>query len=750
MLWFSIADRLIRHRKQAWLLFIVISLISVAGYLPDRWRPGKPVSGQSAEETDDPRPAYRGWKSDFGIQRSDCIVVIEAKDILTPVHVAALRDLAAELDRLETIDSLFWMDSLPGLNVFGVTSQLVPPADASPERFLNARREVLNHPLLAGHWISPDATTAVMTLTFDWLEVTSDDDVSSKIRDTANTVFAEHPQSELRVRLTGDVPLFLAQDRSFKRNESKFRIIGYVLAILVAGILFRGIIPVFITAGAPGIGIFWTLGLLRLFDVELNPLTNVVLPVLLAMVGIADGVHLMVSIRQQRAAGVAQKEAVRRALRQVGSACGLTSITTSVGFCSLMLAHSEFVASFGRACAIGVLVMFVAVSSTIPLLCLTRLGRNIHRGYERDVVGMGLQRWSRSIDWIVLRKRPVSLTAIFVTLLLGATTLTLKPDTRISYSLPTTSEAYQALAHCDRMLGGIEYARIVYEWPEDCSNDSPAIIGAVADIEEVLRREELIGNPISIRSVLTLFPGDDADIASRLEFIELLPDNIRDVFHNAERRRGLVTMRIQDLGLAIYEPIFARIDQALKQLEEKHPGFVFELTGSPVNRGRTLYRIVIDLAVSLGTASLIILLIMTLAYRSLRLGLITVVPNLFPLAATGSLLVLIGRPLDIASVCAFTVCLGIAVDDTIHFLSRYRQLQAEGQDTIAAIRSGFFQVGAALIMTTIIMVVGFGAVLSSDLPSQRIFAAMACCTISSALIGDMIFLPAMLAWLMRR
>ena len=344
MLWFSIADRLIRHRKQAWLLFVVISLTSVAGYLPDRWRPGKSESRQSAEETDDTRPAYRGWKSDFGIQRSDCIVVIEADDILTPVNVAALRDLAAELDRLETIDHLFWMDSLPGLNVFGVTSQLVPPADASPERFLNARHEVLNHPLLAGHWISPDATTAVMTLTFDWLEVTSDDDVSTRIRDTANTVFAEHPQPELRVRLTGDVPLFLAQDRSFKRNESKFRIIGYVLAILVAGILFRGIIPVFITAGAPGIGIFWTLGLLRLFDVELNPLTNVVLPVLLAMVGIADGVHLMVSIRQQRAAGVAQEEAVRRALRQVGSACALTSITTSVGFCSLMLAHSEFVA----------------------------------------------------------------------------------------------------------------------------------------------------------------------------------------------------------------------------------------------------------------------------------------------------------------------------------------------------------------------------------------------------------------------
>jgi predicted RND superfamily exporter protein len=110
------------------------------------------------------------------------------------------------------------------------------------------------------------------------------------------------------------------------------------------------------------------------------------------------------------------------------------------------------------------------------------------------------------------------------------------------------------------------------------------------------------------------------------------------------------------------------------------------------------------------------------------------------------MLVMMGWPLNVASVCSFVVCLGIAVDDTIHFLTRYGYERAEGQSTPAAIRSAFVHVGTALILTTLILVAGFSTVLTSDLAIQRSFAAMACSTILAALVGDLIFLPAMLMW----
>ena len=109
-----------------------------------------------------------------------------------------------------------------------------------------------------------------------------------------------------------------------------------------------------------------------------------------------------------------------------------------------------------------------------------------------------------------------------------------------------------------------------------------------------------------------------------------------------------------------------------------------------------------------------------------------------------------GYALNIAAVCAFTVCLGIAVDDTIHFLSRFQDEVARGDGTRPAIQRTFLGVGTALVTTTIVLVCGFATVLASQMPAHRIFAGMAVSTIGTALIGDLLLLPAMLDWFYRR
>ena len=169
------------------------------------------------------------------------------------------------------------------------------------------------------------------------------------------------------------------------------------------------------------------------------------------------------------------------------------------------------------------------------------------------------------------------------------------------------------------------------------------------------------------------------------------------------------------------------------------------MTGSAVWRWKNLYQIVVDLATSLGSASIIILVVLAIAYRSIKLGLISVVPNIFPLAVTGAALALTGQTLEIVSVCAFTVCLGIAVDDTIHFLTRFLEEGKHDRDLHSVIRKAFIGTGTALIMTTIVLDVGFATVLFSDMRDQRIFGAMAGITITAALLGDLIFLPALLS-----
>ena len=160
---------------------------------------------------------------------------------------------------------------------------------------------------------------------------------------------------------------------------------------------------------------------------------------------------------------------------------------------------------------------------------------------------------------------------------------------------------------------------------------------------------------------------------------------------------------------------------------------------------RDRFQIVIDLATSLGTAVLIIFAVLAVVYKSLRIGLISLIPNLFPLAVSGLYLAVTGQALEIVTVCAFTVCLGIAVDDTIHFLTRYQEELEECADESVAIRKAFTGVGTALILTTIVLVTGFSTVLFSDSRDHYIFASMGMITLSAALFADLVFLPALLA-----
>ncbi|HUG70242.1 MAG TPA: efflux RND transporter permease subunit, partial [Pirellulaceae bacterium] len=403
-----------------------------------------------------------------------------------------------------------------------------------------------------------------------------------------------------------------------------------------------------------------------------------------------------------------------------------------------------FVRGFGRGCAIGVVVTFFAVITTIPLACSGWLGNSIHKGHEHDLVGHGLKRFGWLIEFVLRHAKLVSAVAVLATLLFGIGAARLRPDDRMQDSQPTGSEAYQVLAHCDKAIGGIEFVRVRIEWDAAANADSEQILTAIQDVERSLKDEPSLRHPLSILNILASFPGDES-VTNRLAFLELLPEKTRASYLDTEARVAEVTVRIQDLGIAHYEPVFRRVERRLSELQAKHPGFVLTLTGDPVTRGRNLHRIVTDLASSLGTAVITIFIVMALAYRSLRIGLITLIPNLFPLVVTAYMMVLFGHPLEIASVCAFTVCLGIAVDDTIHFLTQYRSELDRHGNVETALRDAFQGVGSAMIITTFILITGFGTVLTSDLPGQRYFAAMAVSTIAAALVGDLVFLPALLA-----
>ncbi len=745
-----LADWIIAHRWITTAMLVTWTLIMAAGHYDPYLLLPEPTAavGPRNEETSDadfdqPPEAEIPRVKTVQVALGDVIVVAQSNDFFTPDGPDAMRAAVEALESLPHVDSVLWLDRAPMMNIFGLREAILPRGEASPARFAAAREQALEHPLIAGQLLSRDAKTMLLMVRIDWLFVTEDRDCTDVLRETAETAAQAFPGAKITFQVTGEVPIRVSRAASNRRNEVKYQAIGYSIALIIAFVLFRGLSSVVIVAMAPAFGVFWTLGLLHYLGFDDNPFNSVIVPVLLCMVGFTDGVHMMVQIRRHRAMGMSATDAARLSIREVGLACWLTSLTTAIGFGSLVLAHHEVVREFGYCCVIGVLMTFLSVITIIPLACTSRLGKRVHTGYGRNLIDQNLGRISVVIDFVLAHSRAISVVAIVITLILALLTLQLRPDERLTSSLAARSEAARALAHIDRALGGMETASVSVRWRSRVKAGDEEIGEVVTAVDEVLRSEPLIGNPLSIRNLIDALPGE-GPASTRMSLLELLPPPLKRAYYQPEVRYATVSFRLQDIGIASYGPVFARIEQKLEAIEQAHPNFRLELSGSAVGRWKNLYQVVVDLAFSLGTASIIIFFVLTIVYRSLRLGMISIVPNLFPLAATGFLLWAVGQNLEIVSVCAFTVCLGIAVDDTIHFLTRYLEQDAIVDSRKEAIRRAFIGVGTALIMTTVVLVIGFSTALLSDSRDHRIFATMGILTISSALFADLVFLPALL------
>jgi len=737
----------------AYLFIVLMSGLALVGYYSpylviDLFRSPPPVAVASATPADatpaTPREAPPSIDT-VNLSGSDAVLVIESEDIFTPDGTQALRQLVETLEDLPYVSKVFWMDRMPVLNLFGLNEPLLPRPTATPQRFADAREKALAHPFVKGQLLSPDGKTLLMLVEFDWLFVSSDDQCTTGLRQAAEAALKEFPKVRASVGVTGHLPIHLTIMQTHEANEVKYRVIGYGMVLVMAVVLFRGLTAVIIVASAPAVGVFWSLGVLQFFQVRDNPFNDVVLPVILSLIGLTDGVHLIVQVRRFRAAGLPDREAVRSALEEVGMASFLTAVTTSIGFWSLSLAKHEIIQEFGWSCVLGVILTFIAVILVIPLACLSPLGRLVPMVNERGFIERNLFRVSGMIDLVLRYPRQVSYAGILLTAVGALISAQLRPDERRSSYLPASAEATKALHQMDRAMGGLEFSNVDIRWSDKIDSDSPEVLQVVQQVDDLLHGETLIGSPLSIRTLLDALPGD-GPVEDRASMLDLLPPELKRAFYIPENRNAWVTFRVQDLGIAAYGEVFKRVESGLTAIETQHPEFDLVLGGSAVWRWRNLYQIVVDLGSSLGSESLIIFITLGFAYRSLRLGLIAMVPNVFPLGVTGVWLYFTGQSLEVVTVCAFTVCLGIAVDDTIHFLTRFKEELPRSSSREEAIRKTFMGVGTSMIMTTMVLIAGFSTVLFSDMRDQRVFAAMGVITMFSALLGDLIFLPALLAY----
>jgi predicted RND superfamily exporter protein len=735
-----IADIIDSHRRLVCGLIILLTATALVGIsrLDFSMNPSSDIRGDDTDWR-----ILEEFYNEFDPDGQACIVLLKTDNIFTPKAVTALRQLVSRMRESKGVAQVYSIDDVPVISG-GIPHQLLPAGQLNRNVLQQARAEALAHPLAAGQLISPNAEITVIIVRLN--ELSTIDElfpIVRNIRRIARTVAEDY---DLDVLVTGSPALMADWFAEMHSQRIRLPIVASCLTLIIGILLLRNFSAVVITSTSHIFGTIWTLGAMGWIGVELTML-GTAMPALLTAIGFTDSVHLMLHMRREVAAGSSARSGAILAIRRIGIACALTSLTTAVGFGSLLLASRPSVRDFGGCCAMGCVLTFIAVMTFVPLLSGTFLGRRCAAVAKSEQ----MSRWNYFFDWIVryvlARPKLVTVFSVFITISLSATALKLKPDVDIQM-YPPQSDSMRTLEIFEQDFGGGGMIHAWVDWKDP--NDVPAgLAGALKDVHAVFNDDPFTCYPISALNLVQSIGVQTKQTQISLALLSLFPKDLVDRFIHFNHGCAVVNAKCPILGGSASVPAFSRIEQSLGELSAKYERLRFRLTGVPLVISRSLYKINLDLAKSLGLAAIIIFGIITLEFRSFRYGVICLIPNIFPLAVISAYLVFTGQSLQTISVLVFTICLGIAVDDTIHFMTRFRTEFRECGDAHEAVKRSFRAVGKALVITTIIFMFCFGSCTISTIPMMKNFAYLACIGFAAALAGDLLILPSLLLFCFR-
>jgi len=529
----------------------------------------------------------------------------------------------------------------------------------------------------------------------------------------------------------------------------QLRVLPVVLGLLVLTLwlIFRHPAGVVVPLGAVALAATITMALIGLWGPPLD-MISATIPTLLLVVGVADAIHLLERALEAQRHGEDARGGVHAATRAIGSACALTSVTTAIGFASLSVAQVDVIRNFGIWAALGILITYGVIITVVPVwLFLLPVTPAERRGRQR--VGpwtAALTRWSTARPLGVMSAWMLAV-ALFIWAGTG-----IRTGSHILAELFEDDPIAQAFVKAESMGFAMESLELELTGPPE-QFKRPEVIAGMAALADELEADPQVTEVLSLvdvtRELKRALDGDSGLFTDRTRFAQalfLLESSDPDVLTRAvtpDFRRARMTVRVRDSGMHAF---FALTDKALALSEQYLAplGIEAKPTGSVYVANRAIRMVVGDLARSLGAAFAFVALAIALLFRSLRIGLISMFPNVLPLLAGVALMGLMGVMLRVSSGIIFSVALGIAVDDSIHFLARMRAERRDGYGVREAAMRTAATAGTAITWTSILFVVGFSVVATSHFRGIYEFGLVVAVTLVAAWLANLTLLPAML------
>src|ERR1700760_3088004 len=691
---------------------------------------------------------YRQYESEikrFPATEFDVLVVVEGRNLLARDNLEKLRDFITDLqlvDGTRGLISLFSARQAPAPGKF--PAALFPtqlPEGADYDKFIET---VKANELIRGKLLSEDGTLALVVLSIE-PDVVASNKLGKTIGEIRKLLTDDLGDTGLNAELSGVPVMQLEIRNAVERDGLTYNILGIVAGCIIAIIFFRKVSFMIAAAFPPLIAIMLALGALGWANFNLNMFLNVMTP-LIMVISFSDSMQLTFAARDRLIAGQDKYTAFKNAVKVVGPACVLTHGTAGISFIALQFSDSDLIRKFGEAGLAATIIALIAVLSLVPVFGVLLVRNEQTFAVKFQGGDAGVQALRNFCYWIAVRmvSRPglFSLIAVLFVGSLGVIYSQLEPRYRLADQVPDKQQAVAASNRLDAKLTGANPVNVLIQFPKNASLYDPQTLQTIADVHAMVEKAAGVGNVWSVETLrrwLAAKAGSD-DVATLKEYVNLIPEHLVRRFIDAEQDAVVVAGRVPDLDSSQLLPVVDKLDHELDTVRKAHPGYEIAVTGLAAIAARNSASMIEKLNRGLTVEFALVAMFIGLAFRSWVVMLACILPGIFPVVMSGTLLYALGEGLQFASVVALTVSFGLGLSATIHFLNRLRLERAPGVSAELAVERATVLVGPALILTTVVLACGLVVTVFSDLPSLRLFGWLSAFSMIAALFADLFIL----------
>jgi predicted RND superfamily exporter protein len=646
-------------------------------------------------------------------------------------QVAFFLSTPAGLDKtswvvLERVASAFEQSGLERVQWMGSE---IPDAAGDLAVLKSVAGSPVDHPLFRGTLVNADGTVHVVQ---GWLPPSMNGDTGRRSFVAGLTEILDGLDIPTRWALSG-TPVIRAQVPELLEVDQKVLLGGgVVLFFLVLFLFFRRARLAVMALATVAPAYVVTLGAMVVLERPITILTSFI-PIVILVVGVCDTTHVLEHWSRARARGVGRRRAVQQTFERIALSCFFTSVTTAIGFASLWATGIDVVADFGLFTALAVLSTFGFTVTVLPALLTTvrHAPARVSRPGLRLTEGAGLTgtvvRGARATlaggsRWLIPTFALVAVSAV-------ALASTLRIDTYLVDDLKDETAIKKDLRWIQDAGFGLFQTNLFVRADSEVLT-RPEMMEWMARFEESVATESL---------VLGTYGPPDFLLASVPDNV---PNGIPDWLLRPELDAAQMVITVEDAGSRATLAFLDRMDD---QLQRDPPPFGSARITGTVRMAHTFsFHVLRSFGPSILLALGLILLVMVLLFRSWRLGLVAMVPNLFPLVVLAGVMALLRVPLKPSTILVFSIAFGIAVDDSIHLMSAFTHGLSRDLPPRRALRAAIRETGPALVMSTFVVSAGFSLLLFSRFELLYLLGLLTAVTAVAALAADLLLFPAII------